>query len=274
MAKLNTEAVEKALSTTWRKADIQKLSEIKALRDVSIAMLFSYYKFNKELVIQHIVREMNRARRSASDTVRKFMKACNEAGVDVEEASHDKRVQKKRPPKAKKGEVEKAIEKLSPVLDMFNVNTKNTMALMQSIEEGSDFSQEAIIKSYKVLYTLLMAKAKGETVTRKTSASYEMQDLGNGKFKKVLSPNSEGKLKVWEETQSHLPDQSAFAGALVVMEVIQNLEGGNTEFLTQEEKEDRYEAYLTQMNQERIAYENKEYTDVELIEDEEEEENA
>ncbi len=264
MAKLDKVSVEKALAKTWRKADITKLAEVKALKDISFAMLFSYYKFNKELVIQHIVRDMGRKRKNVSATIRTFINKCNDANINLNEAEHDKRVQKPRPKKAQKGEVEKAIEKLSPVLDLFNINKKGTMELIQSIEDGNDFSQETIIKSYKVLYTLLMAKAKGETVTKKTSISYTLEDNGKGGYIKKISLNSKNEKKMFEETQSHLPDERAFAGALVVMEVIQNLEGGNNEFLTQEEKEDRYEAYLSGIKQEVIGFSEKEYSEAEI----------
>ena len=268
MAKLDKASVEKALAKKWRKADINKLKEITRLGDIPIAMLFSCYKFNKELVIQHVVRDMERKRANVTPLIRNFMKKCKEEGINLNEVEHDKAVKKPRARKAKKGEIEQAIAKLSPVLDLFNINKKGTMELIRSIEDGNDFSQETIIKSYKVLYTLLMAKAKGETVTKKTSISYTLEDNGKGGYTKKISLNSKNEQKMFEETQSHLPDERAFAGALVVMEVIQNLEGGNNEFLTQEEKEERYKGYLKGVEQEVIAFSEKEYTEAELAESE------
>ncbi|WP_294959185.1 hypothetical protein [Sulfurovum sp.] len=267
--KFKKASVEQALTKRWRMSDINKLSGAKRINSEAVAMLFSWYKFNPELVKQHFVREIGRTRAWVNQSVKKFMAACEAEGISVIEAEHEDYEKPKRRQKTKKGEVEKAIQKLTPVLDLFNVNKKGTLELMQSIEEGNDFSQEAIIKSYKVLYTLLMAKAKGETVTKKTSVSYVLTDNGKGGYTKTIATNMAGEQRSFEETQSHLPDERAFAGALVVMEVIQNLESGNSEYLTQEEKEDRYESYLNGLQQERITYSRKEYTEADLVEGEE-----
>lgn len=265
MSKIDKPSVLKALSKVWRSADIKKLSSIKRFNDISISMLFSWYKYNKELVIQHMVREMGKTRRGANISIKTFMDKCEEVGINLSEIDKDKEIRKKNPPKKKKGDVEKAISKLSPVLDLFNINKKATLTLLEEIEKGNDLSQEEMIKTYKVLYSLLMSKAKGETVTRKTSVSYELVEQKDGTFKKqIVKRPLDGKQMLYEETQSHLPDERAFAGALVVMEVIQNLEGGNTEFLTQEEKEDRYENYLLSIKQEQTIFGDKEYTEAEL----------
>jgi len=259
------ESIIIAMQKRWRKSDIQSLKN-NNLDAIAFAMLFSYCKFNEEVVVKTIISILGRSRASAKRSVNGFMQKCEKMGIDISKIDHEVEEKKKRPKKAKRGEVGKAISKLAPVLDLFNINKKNTLDIIKSIEEGEDFSQEAILASYKVLYTLLMAKARGETVTKKTSASYEIIEEDDGTVRKVLAKNSEGGKKVWEETQSHLPDERAFAGALVVMEVIQSIEGGNSEYLTQEEKEERYEAYLKQVAQERIAYGGKEYIDAELEE--------
>lgn len=272
MAKFPVDEIKVALAKKWTKASIGALATQKQLSLIGYAMLFSYSKMSKEMVINKVITLYGRNKTSATKGVNVFLKRCRDNGIKIDEIKREEpepKPKKKKLPKADKDDVEKAVEKLSPVLDLFNVNTKGTLALIQSIGDGGKFSQEVIIESYKVLYTLLMAKAKGETVTKKTSASYEMIDLGNGEFQKTLAKNSSGVAKVWEETQSHLPDEKAFAGALVVMEVIQTMESGNQEYLTQDEQEERYKNYLKKVGEQRIAYGGKEYTDAELIEEEE-----
>ncbi|MFT7880431.1 MAG: hypothetical protein ABXS91_08565 [Sulfurimonas sp.] len=271
MASFPKDEVAIALTKKWTKSEIADLAKNKNLSPVAYAMLFSHLSYSRDLVVTKITSLLGRTKKSVTRSVDAFMKKCEDNGIVIAEIVQEQpepEPKKKRPKKAKKGEVEKAVSKLSPVLDLFNVNKRNTIDLINSIEGGENFSQEAILASYKVLYTLLMAKAKGETVTKKVSAQYEMEEQPDGTFKKVLMQDRSGKRKIWEETQSHLPDEKAFAGALVVMEVIQNLENGNQEYLTQEEKEDRYALYLKRIEEERTNYSTKEYTDAEIMEEE------
>lgn len=271
MAKFNKEEIVTALTKRWTKKEIAGLAENKHISPIAYAMLFSHLNYSRDLVIGKIVSLFGRSKKSVARSVKSFIDKCEENDINIGEMIQENPEAEQRPKKRKKktenGEVEKAVSKLSPVLDLFNVNKKNTLDLIRSIEDGENFSQEAILASYKVLYALLMAKAKGETVTKKVSASYEMVEQSDGSFKKELDTKTDGKKKIWEETQSHLPDEKAFAGALVVMEVIQNLENGNQEYLTREEKEDRYAEYLKKVSQERIVYESKEYTDAEIMEE-------
>jgi len=265
------ESVRVALSKNWTKTEIANLSKISTLTPVGYAMFFSHCNMSKDLVINKIMDTFGRKKANTSKQVGIFLHRCEEHGIDINLIEKEKPEvikKKRRKVKPKKGDVEKAIEKLTPVLDLFNVNKKGTLDLILAVGEDKTFSQEVIIESYKVLYLLLMAKAKGETVTKKTSGSYEFIDLGNGEYQKTLIKDTNGRQRVWEETQSHLPDERAFAGASVVMEVIQNMESGNQEYLSQEEQEDRYSQYLAKVKQQQIAYGNKEYSDEDFTEGE------
>ncbi|NOR58048.1 MAG: hypothetical protein GQ474_05945 [Sulfurimonas sp.] len=268
MAKIDSNSIGQALSTTWSKTQINALLKKKRLNNTDYAMLFSFYNYSQTLVTNTLHRDFGKSHDTAGRATSMFIKKCAEVGINVADyiaSQAEPQPKKPRPKKAKRGEIEKAVQKFKPILNFFNVHTKTTLELLQSLDDKDAMSTEALIASYKVLYTLLMAKATGEVVTTKTSTKMKLEEDDDGAWQEVITKNDKGERTFYKETQSYLPDERAFAGALVVLEVIDTLQSGNKEFLTQEEQENRYGSYLKEITTQRTNFENKEYTEAELV---------
>lgn len=263
------ENIKKILSMNHSKSEIAALSMQKNLSVEAYAMLFSYFKYNKDLVTKKVVSMLGRTPKQAGSAVNRFVSLCKKNGIELSEIKKEEPEPKKKrktnnePPNA----IKNAVKHLTPMLDLFNVNKKGVMDALEAIDKS--MSQDAILESYKTLYLLLMAKAKGEISTKNVSINYVVIDNGDGTYKKTIAQSKNGETRIFEMTQSYLPDERAFAGALVVLEVIQNIENGNSEYLTQDEQEQRYENYLKKVEQQKIVYQDKEYTEAELLEEEE-----
>lgn len=263
------ENIKKILSMNHSKSEIAALSMQKNLSVEAYAMLFSYFKYNKDLVTKKVVSMLGRTPKQAGSAVNRFVSLCKKNGIELSEIKKEE-IKPKEKPANKKNKPTKAkniIENLTPMLDLFSINKKGVTEALGKMEET--FSPEALLGAYKTLHILLMAKAKGEVVTKKVSVGYIVTDNGDGTYKKTIAPGKDGGTRIFEETQSYLPDERALAGAMLLAEVIQNMENGNSEYLTQDEQEQRYENYLKKVEQQKIIYQDKEYTEAELLEEEE-----
>ncbi|MGW8169637.1 MAG: hypothetical protein ACWGHH_06500 [Sulfurovaceae bacterium] len=253
------------LNKKWSKKELS-LENWNKLDDIKIAKLFSFFDYSKPLVIDHCHKNLKKNRDTTTKAINRFMKNCKESDIDLEHFSREKIEANKlnaRNTKKKDG-IQKAFEKMQPILDLFNINKQSTINAIRGLADNPDLSHEAILRSYKELYILLMAKAKGETVTRITNVTYVVSVDENGNTVKEIAKNSNNQQKIYETTQSHLPDEKAFAGALLVMEVIERLENGNKVFATDEELEEEYSLMLATVRQQRETYGNKEYSQEEI----------
>lgn len=262
---MDKEATISILNKKWTKQELEQ-ENWGRVSDIRLAKLFSHFEYSKALVIDYLDKILKRGRSPATLGVNKFIKNCKDCGIDIEHFARLKTEKNKlnKTNTIKKDGIQKAFEKMSPILDLFNINKRTTLDTIRDLANNPILSHETILKSYKELYILLMAKAKGETVTKSVNATYIISLDNNGDTVKELAKNDKGEQRIYETTQSYLPDERAFAGALLVLEVIERLENGNRVYATDDELEEEYSNLLADVIRQRETYGNKEYTQEEI----------
>lgn len=237
------------------------------------ALVFIATGRDEEVTINLIEKAVKvRTHRQAKEIFRKFKKYCEDQGLDLHDpkSSEFERIEAEEEAERTKKAVKEAVRDLSSVLEIMNLQPK---ALEKKIINAKDgISQKEFIQDSLETYHLMMARAKGEIVTKKQTTK-----------KKALRNEETGEFIGWEvigdivfdETVSHLPDGKAWGQALVIKEVIENLENSNVAFISDEEENRATVEMLTRKKAEREAYSSRGGTDDDVIEadiDEEEEE--
>lgn len=254
--------VLEVLNRKWTKADMKKENWTK-LNDIKIAKMFSFFNYTQPLVVSYAIKELGKAQ-SVKTIISNFVKRCDSVGIALAEFSREKMESNPINKKNSKTPTDKAIQKMKPILDLFNLNSKSYLEAIKKVNEQSGLSTEDIIFQYKAIQIALLARARGEIVTRQTNIKYVIEEDEYGNQTKEIAKNKEGKQHIYETTQSHLPDPNAIVASVLVGEIIERLEGGNSLYATDAELEEQYQEHLKQISMQEANYSQKEYTDAEL----------
>lgn len=262
MGKVNYEKIENILKSTTKLSptELSRLSK-ETLSTMEFARILRYYDFDPTNSIGFIIGHTNRNERSVKSSFYRFLGMLKKNKINIariKNATLEAVAKKKRKaeqtqeildpsPKTVGESSDKAIKKLSKVLDFFSIHSKKTLDQMELIANGRQLTSETLIGEYKELFTILMAQAKGEVVTRKTQMKYTIDDKGQ----KIPAKNLNGEVEMFETTQSLPPDTRAFGGALIVLEVIQSMEGKNN-YIGKDALDEMYSEFLDETERKKV----------------------
>lgn len=254
-APFNRDTILESLNRKWSKKEIASVNFSK-LTNLKMAMLLSHFSYSSELVLNYLVSTHKKNFNNTRKRLEGFFEDAKKNKIDMNTFTREKVKRTiKKGDKSARATAVKTVKKYRHVMDIFNIGKDSLTEALTSIGEAQ-MSEEGILKAYKELYILLMAKAKGELVTRTTNISYKLVDDENDPtgYRKEIVKNSSNEKRLYETTQSHLPDERAFAGALIVLEVIDRMENGNQSVLTNDELEATYDEILEQARLDKQKY--------------------
>jgi len=241
-------------------SNTQKNKIFRTNKNISLAnycLLFSFADYDIEefklLLKQN--KKSSRVISSAKKNIEKVLK-------DLEITPAELLEKRKAKHKTKKDKIQEGKEKLAAMIedttkklkgatDIFSTNAKE---IKKKLNEIDGFSDEAIMNYYKQTFIALIQKAMGKAEEIKTSTAYIVEEDEDGNIiSKRIKPNQKGELVIHEEVKKLPADGKAFGEALIVLELIQILEGKSDGIITEDEEYEMYLGYLSQTNTDKSA---------------------